>query len=100
MHQLQPTQQSGSSKSKGSQEPTINEKQQLPSADSLLADPDTLQVLRKYFPTFRKPGKVFETDNSKRLNIYLHKGLYLVKDFTGMEFGDDASRNVLQVLQF
>ncbi|KAA3437675.1 DUF6371 domain-containing protein [Rufibacter hautae] len=73
---------------------------QLPRADELLADSETLQVLRGYFPNYRRLGKVFETDNSRRVNIYLHKGLFLVKDFTGKEFGDDATRNVLQVLQF
>ncbi|MEJ8804383.1 DUF6371 domain-containing protein [Pontibacter sp. H249] len=100
MHQLQPAVKGGGRKNRCSQEQTLSLKQQLPSADELLADAGTLEVLREYFPNFKKLGAVFQTHHSKRVNIYWYKGVYLVKDFTGKEFGDDDARNVLQVLQF
>ncbi|GAB3816564.1 hypothetical protein GCM10028895_11890 [Pontibacter rugosus] len=97
-HQLQPSIKTGGSKNKGSKEHSSNTKQQLPTVESLLSDSATLQVLLEYYPNFRKLGTVFRTPHSKGVNIFRHKGIYLVKDFTGKEFGEGAL-NVLQVIQ-
>lgn len=99
-HQLQPSHKGGGRKKKGSQEHSPNTRQQLTNAESFLSDPATLQVLREYYPHFKKLGVVFQGRHSKRVNIFPYKGLYLVKDFSGKEFGDDEARNAIQILQY
>ncbi len=100
LHETRSTSRGGGSKTKGCPKSIFHPQPELPGADDLVADSSTLQVLQEYFPHFRKLRAVFQTQHSKRVNIYQYKGVYLVKDFTGKEFGDDAARNVLQVIQF
>ncbi|GAB3525968.1 hypothetical protein GCM10027443_00690 [Pontibacter brevis] len=99
LHGTHASNKSAERKNKGSQTPSPHTMPPLPSADELLSDSNTLHVLQEYLPNFKKAGAVFKTQHSSRVNIYRHKGLYLVKDFTGKEFGDDASRNTIQVIQ-
>ncbi len=100
LHEPRSTSRSGGSKTKGCPESFFHPQPELPGADDLLTDSNTLQVLQEYFPHFRKLRAVFRTQHSTRVNIYPYKGIYLVKDFTGKEFGDDTARNALQVIQF
>jgi hypothetical protein len=71
----------------------------LPSLDDLLTDQRTLDIFREYFPNFKKLKKIFSGNHSKRLNIYQHKGIYLVKDFAAKEFSEDKALNAFQVIK-
>ncbi len=71
----------------------------LPDISDMLTDAGTLDVLRRYFPNFKKLKQVFKTQHSKRVNIYQHGNLYLVKDYAAKEFPDDKARNVIQVIE-
>src|SRR5436190_6810151 len=72
-----------------------------PSIEDLLTNPATLDVFRHYFPNFKNLKRLFQTGNSKNVNIFLPEGgnHYLVKDFSSKEFPDDKARNILQVIE-
>jgi hypothetical protein len=74
-------------------------KPKLPSVNDLLTDQHTLDIFREYFPNFKKLKQIFSSDHSKRLNIFQHKGIYLVKDFAAKEFTEQKALNILQVIQ-
>lgn len=98
MRQLPSTPQTEGRDIRGYQASSYNKPPQLPSAEELLSDADTLAVLREYLPNFEKLRKKFNTQHSKSVNIYRHEGVYLVKDFSGNEFSNDRALNTIQII--